>query len=204
MGVCYGCDKSGHQLKDCPTCAAKGKEGNQATPSGSNVDAPKKNRFYALQSRNDLEGSPNVVTGILQVFSIDVYALLDPGSTFSFVTPFVVMKFEVPPEELKEPFSVSTPAGESVVAKRVYSISPISLPYRVTLRCIYHIVRVKDIESETPPLELVPIVREFSKVFPDGLPAIPPEREIDFDIDLLSDTQPISIPPYQIAPAKLN
>uniref|UniRef100_M1DIP4 Gag-pol polyprotein n=1 Tax=Solanum tuberosum TaxID=4113 RepID=M1DIP4_SOLTU len=34
MGVCYGCGKSEHQLKDCPTRTAKGKEGNQAPPSG--------------------------------------------------------------------------------------------------------------------------------------------------------------------------
>ncbi|KAK4729735.1 hypothetical protein R3W88_022723 [Solanum pinnatisectum] len=47
-GVCYGCGKSRHQLKDCPTCTAKGRKGNQDPPSGSNSDAPKKNRFYAL------------------------------------------------------------------------------------------------------------------------------------------------------------
>ncbi|XP_049378070.1 uncharacterized protein LOC125842809 [Solanum stenotomum] len=47
MGVCYGCGKSGHQLKDCPTRMAKGKEGNQSPPSGSNPNAPKKNHFYA-------------------------------------------------------------------------------------------------------------------------------------------------------------
>ncbi|KAK4706354.1 hypothetical protein R3W88_034083 [Solanum pinnatisectum] len=50
MGVCYGCGKSGHQLKYCPTRTTKGREGNQAPPSGSNSDAPKKNIFYALQS----------------------------------------------------------------------------------------------------------------------------------------------------------
>ncbi|XP_049378245.1 uncharacterized protein LOC125843042 [Solanum stenotomum] len=61
MGVCYGCGKSGHQLKDCPTRAAKGKEGNQATLSGSNATS-KKNHFYALQSRSDQEGSPDVAT----------------------------------------------------------------------------------------------------------------------------------------------
>uniref|UniRef100_M1BQ68 Gag-pol polyprotein n=1 Tax=Solanum tuberosum TaxID=4113 RepID=M1BQ68_SOLTU len=118
MGVCYGCGKSGHQLKDCPTHTAKGREGNQTPPSDSNSDAPKKNHFYALQSRGDQESSPNVVTGMLQVFSIDVYALLDPSATLSFVTPFVAMKFDVLPETLTKPFSVSTPVGDSVVAKK--------------------------------------------------------------------------------------
>jgi len=70
--------------------------------------------------------------------------------------------------------------------------------------CIYHIVRVKDVESETPPLESVPIVREFPEVFPDDWPSFPPEREIDFVIDLIPDTKPISIPPYRMAPAELK
>ncbi|KAK4709703.1 hypothetical protein R3W88_004216 [Solanum pinnatisectum] len=68
MGVCYGCRKSGHQLKDCPTPTTNGSEGNQAPPSGSNSDAPKNNHFYTLQSQSDQEGSPDVVTGMLQVF----------------------------------------------------------------------------------------------------------------------------------------
>ncbi|KAH0669442.1 hypothetical protein KY285_023604 [Solanum tuberosum] len=70
--------------------------------------------------------------------------------------------------------------------------------------CIYHIVRVMDVESETPSLELSPLVSEFSEVLPDDLPGIPPEREIDFGIDLLPDTQPISIPPYRMASAELK
>ena len=41
-------------------------------------------------------------------------------------------------------------------------------------------------------------------VFPVDLPSIPPEWEIDFGIDLLLDTQHISIPPYRMAPAELN
>ncbi|WMV38294.1 hypothetical protein MTR67_031679 [Solanum verrucosum] len=62
--------------------------------------------------------------------------------------------------------------------------------------CIYHLLWVRDTDSETPILESVVIVNEFPKVFPDNLPSVPPEREINFDIDLLPDMQPISIPPY--------
>ncbi|WMV24606.1 hypothetical protein MTR67_017991, partial [Solanum verrucosum] len=38
----------------------------------------------------------------------------------------------------------------------------------------------------------------------EDLPGVPPEREIDLGIDLLPDTQPISIPPYRMAPAELK
>ena len=35
-----------------------------------------------------------MVTDMLQVFLIDVYALLDPGATLYFVTPLVATKFD--------------------------------------------------------------------------------------------------------------
>ncbi|WMV41180.1 hypothetical protein MTR67_034565, partial [Solanum verrucosum] len=57
---------------------------------------------------------------------------------------------------------------------------------------------------EIPLLESVPVVKHFPEVFPNDLPGIPPEREIDFGIDLLLDTQPISIPPYRMAPRELK
>ncbi|KAH0695924.1 hypothetical protein KY289_013406 [Solanum tuberosum] len=173
MGVCYGCGKNGHQLKDCPTRTNKGREGNQATPSGSNVDAPKKNCFYALQSRN-------------------------PGATLSFITPFMAMKFEVSPEEIKEPFFVSTLICWTLMSSSGWiGFMLVFLPLIVELR-------VMDIESEIPSLESVPVLREFPEVFPDDLPRIPPKQEIDFSIDLLPDTQPISIPPYRMALAELK
>ncbi|XP_069152830.1 uncharacterized protein [Solanum lycopersicum] len=53
-------------------------------------------------------------------------------------------------------------------------------------------------------LRSVLIVREFPEVFSDDLPGVPPEREIDFDIDIIPDTRPIIIPQYRMAPAKLK
>ena len=70
--------------------------------------------------------------------------------------------------------------------------------------CLYHIVRVQDLDSESPPIESVPVVSEFLEVFPNDLPSIPPEREMDFGIDLLPDKNPISIPSYRMTPNKLK
>lgn len=41
-------------------------------------------------------------------------------------------------------------------------------------------------------------------MFPKDLPRLPPEREIDFKIELLPDTQPIFIFSYRMAPAELK
>nr|XP_009771985.1 PREDICTED: uncharacterized protein LOC104222450 [Nicotiana sylvestris] len=69
---------------------------------------------------------------------------------------------------------------------------------------IYHLVQVKDAYAQIPTLQSIPIVNEFPEVFPEDLPRIPPDREIDFGIDLLPSTKSISIPPYRMAPTELK
>ena len=69
---------------------------------------------------------------------------------------------------------------------------------------LYHLCRVKYSSLETPSLESVPVVCEFPEVFQKDLLGVFPEREIDFGIDVLPDTQPISIPPYRISLAELK
>lgn len=48
------------------------------------------------------------------------------------------------------------------------------------------------------------MVREFSDVFLEELPSLPLDREIEFSIDVVPGTQPISIPPYRMALAELK
>ena len=45
---------------------------------------------------------------------------------------------------------------------------------------------------------------EFPEVFPEDLPGLPPDREIEFSIDLLLGSGPISKAPYRMAPAELK
>ena len=48
------------------------------------------------------------------------------------------------------------------------------------------------------------VVREFPYVFLDDIVGLPPEREVEFTIDLIPGTEPISIPPYRMAPIELR
>ncbi|XP_075103697.1 uncharacterized protein LOC142178267 [Nicotiana tabacum] len=70
--------------------------------------------------------------------------------------------------------------------------------------CLGLLAIVNDTRKETISIEDVLVVREFSEVFPEDLPGLPPVRKIDFGIDLPPDTQPISILPYRMAPAELK
>ena len=44
----------------------------------------------------------------------------------------------------------------------------------------------------------------FFNVFPEELSGLPPHREIKFCINVVSDTAPISMPPYRMASAELK
>jgi hypothetical protein len=48
-------------------------------------------------------------------------------------------------------------------------------------------------------LEDIHVIREFPDVFPDDLPRMPPERAIEFKIELQPGTTPISNAPYKMS-----
>ncbi|KAK1644093.1 hypothetical protein QYE76_061898 [Lolium multiflorum] len=52
-------------------------------------------------------------------------------------------------------------------------------------------------------IEDIPVVNEFKDVFPKELPGMPPDREIEFTIDLIPGTAPIAQPPYKMGPKEL-
>ena len=41
-------------------------------------------------------------------------------------------------------------------------------------------------------------------MFPDDIAGLPLEREVEFTIDLIPGTEPVSIPPYRMAPVGLR
>ena len=57
--------------------------------------------------------------------------------------------------------------------------------------------------SPLPDLEDVPVVCDFPDVFPEELPGVPPDRDVEFVIDLIPGTVPIARRPYKMAPLEL-
>nr|GEW14695.1 reverse transcriptase domain-containing protein [Tanacetum cinerariifolium] len=62
---------------------------------------------------------------------------------------------------------------------------------------------IKD-KSEEKRLENVPIVRDFSEVFPKDLPGLPPTRQVEFQIDLIPGAAPVAQAPYRLAPFEMK
>ncbi|WVZ63662.1 hypothetical protein U9M48_013276 [Paspalum notatum var. saurae] len=55
-------------------------------------------------------------------------------------------------------------------------------------------------QMEVKPTDGIRVVREFPDVFPDKLPGMPPDRDVEFLIELLPGTAPIAKRQYRVAP----
>jgi hypothetical protein len=66
---------------------------------------------------------------------------------------------------------------------------------------LYVVEVVKD--RKGPSLDQYPVLSEFQDVFPNELPGLPPERELDFTIELKPGVEPISKTPYRMTAPEL-
>nr|GEW48920.1 retrovirus-related Pol polyprotein from transposon 17.6 [Tanacetum cinerariifolium] len=61
-----------------------------------------------------------------------------------------------------------------------------------------------EMKSDEKRLENIPVFREFSDVFPEELPGLPPVRQVEFQINLIPGAAPVTRAPYRLAPSKMQ
>ncbi|KAA3479983.1 DNA/RNA polymerases superfamily protein [Gossypium australe] len=83
-------------------------------------------------------------------------------------------------------------------------ISSMSAQRCVRKGCEAYLTYVLDTKVSESKIESMPIVCEYSIVFPEELPGLPSIREVEFAIELLLGTSPISIAPYKMALTELK
>ncbi|XP_052181900.1 uncharacterized protein LOC127794693 [Diospyros lotus] len=70
--------------------------------------------------------------------------------------------------------------------------------------CEAYLALVTTGKEDKVELPDIPVVYEFPDVFPEELSGLPPSREVEFSIDLVPSTQPVSRAPYMMAPNELK
>ena len=70
--------------------------------------------------------------------------------------------------------------------------------------CEAFLALVLDSKRGQIELENILVVKDFPNVFPEELPGIPPEREVDLSVEILLGTTPTSRAPYKMAPIELK
>ncbi|KAA3483601.1 DNA/RNA polymerases superfamily protein [Gossypium australe] len=210
------------------------------TVASSEARAP--TRAYAFRAREEAS-FPDVITGTFTLYDTSVIALIDPGSTHSYICLNLVSSKTLPIESIEFVIKVSNLLGKSVLVDKVCKNCPLMfrdicfpadlmlLPFdefdiilgmdwltlhdavvnckRKTIDLRYSNdetvgVESSDLNVSKKKVESVPVVCEFSDVFPEELPGLPPIHEVEFGIDLLPGTTPISIALYKMAPTELK
>ena len=229
-------------------------------------------RAYAMKARED-QNALEVIAGIFSLYDTEMHALIDPGSTHSYVCMEHVFDKVPVMEKLAYDMHVTSPLGHSVSVNNIYINCPIviqtkeflvdliTLPFwefdlilgmdwlskhrvivdcgqkTIVLRCsdqtevIVQGIRssvmsnvistmqarrfmrkgcetflavILDSKRSQVDIEKILIVREFLDVFPEELPCIPLEREVDLAIEIVPGTVPMSRAPYRMAQTELK
>jgi hypothetical protein len=100
--------------------------------------------------------------------------------------------------------------GETLVVRgersrtRLSIISCIKTEKYIKKGCYAFLAHITEKKSDEKRLEDVPIVKEFSEVFPEELPGLPPTRQVEFQIELVPGAAPIARAPYRLAPSEMQ
>ncbi|KAL5560715.1 hypothetical protein UlMin_036926 [Ulmus minor] len=174
-----------------------------------------KNKYYEAKRNQRKEGSESQAKNF------------NRGATHSFVSTVHASQINRMKEVFAINFRTSLPSGDVLVSTQWLRAIPVVVAnrelyvdliilnmydYDVILGmdflingCQGFLATVVDttrVEKSGP--EGIAVVREFTDVFPEELPGLPPDREISFEIDLIPGSAPVSKAPYRMAPAELK
>ncbi|GKU99825.1 hypothetical protein SLEP1_g12612 [Rubroshorea leprosula] len=133
------------------------------------------------------QNTPTVIKGKIPISFGNANVLIDFGSTHSFVSPKYVPFLHVEPETLDCVLVVNTPSKEVLTSKTIYRSCRVMVKGRVfpANLILLGIVEFDVILDKPMSVEGIRVVEDFPDVFPKELLGLPPDREIEFTIDLV-------------------
>ncbi|XP_075524493.1 uncharacterized protein LOC142556881 [Primulina tabacum] len=195
---CFHCGGVGHIIKNCPVKGEKGNDRVQGriflmTKEGANPDSS----VISVQVNEKIYFADLII--ILMV-AFDVILGIDWLSSYRAVIDCVAKTMRFPTEDddsgifQSSGISLGTPCISCLKAQEMLSKG-----------CQRFLPAVIDVNTEmTMKLNEIEVVRDFPDVFADDVPGLPPDSEVEFVIDVVPGTAPISKAPYRMAPNEMK
>eukprot|EP00253_Pinus_taeda_P014041 PITA_14041 len=218
---CWGCGGP-HYIKNCPQW--KGTEQLSQIHEASTVGEVGRSvpRINAALEDHQAEYQPTMVEFEGNISGLTISVLIDPGATLSYVSPKVVERCNLQSVKFKNPWLVqlATGAKRRVIAKiKDCSFTVAGQPVTADLNVLplgsYDILIGMDwlekhwslvdySKDKTAILNNILVIQEFTDVFPEEIPGLPPRRNIDFTIELIPGAAPVSRAPYRMSVPELT
>ncbi|XP_015943839.1 uncharacterized protein LOC107468976 [Arachis duranensis] len=210
---CFNCGLPGHIARDYTR--GRNQNAGQSQHQG---------RVFAMNAKDASKADP-LMRGICLIGDKSLVALYDTGASHSFISFAKVEELGLKVSELPFDLHVHTPhqtvmtrsgcrqvgfklEGRGFVHEMILGFDWLS-KNRVLLDCFEWTIRFM-LEGENGAvvatgyyLNSISVVRDFPEVFPEDIPEFPPQREIEFSIELVPRAGPVSIAPYRMAMIEL-
>ncbi|KAA0032437.1 DNA/RNA polymerases superfamily protein [Cucumis melo var. makuwa] len=209
-GVCFRCRQPGHTVDACPRKPMEATPHQPPTSQGKTVEwcfvcsTPSGEVLLSKEKIKACRGEIanqilDVTLLVLDMQDFDVILGIDwLSANHASIDCFRKEVVFNPPSGTS---FKSKGAGIICIPKVILAMKASKLLSQGTWSILASVVDTREPEVS---LSSEPVVREYPDVFPDELPGLPPPREINFSIELESDTAPILRAPYRMTPAELK
>nr|GFA68931.1 retrotransposon protein, putative, Ty3-gypsy subclass [Tanacetum cinerariifolium] len=199
-GTCFKCGQAGHLQKDC-------KKNTTASTSGQADEKPGMDWLTEHHATIDCS-SYRVIFGDIYAPEFIYHGSL-PGTSMQIISALQAQHHAtIDCRSYRVVFGdIHTPEfiyHGSLPGKSMQIISALQARTLLSHGGEGFLATIHDTTLEVPAGTYQPIVSEFPDVFPDELPGIPPVREVEFNIELIPGSEPISKAPYRMAPIELK
>ncbi|GKC43825.1 putative reverse transcriptase domain-containing protein, partial [Tanacetum coccineum] len=229
--VYYECGSFEHLRNTCPKLNKApdqvgnylALEGNRNTQNNGNQAIGRAFSVNAVDALQD----PNVVTGTFSVNDHFATILFDSGADFSFISTKFAPLLNVKPSIARPGYVIEVANGKK---EEVDRIIPNWMDWlsknKVDIVCHEKVVRIPfeggeilriqgertlggtktlmSMKANEPELSDIPIVRDFTDVFPEDLSGLPLQRQVEFRIDLILRATLVAKSPYRLAPSEMQ
>ncbi|GJS67258.1 reverse transcriptase domain-containing protein [Tanacetum coccineum] len=206
--ACYECGSTDHVKPACPR-----NNGNQS-----------RRRAFVLGAK-EARQDPNIMTGTFTLNNHYATTLFDYGVDYNFVSTTFIPLLGIEPSDLGFSYEIEIASRHLVEIDKVIKGCKLEIkghmfdinliPFRsgsfdkivgmdwlsnhkAEIICHEKVVRIP------LPSGKIVMVRDYPEVFPDDLSGLPPNREIEFRIELVPRAIPVAKSPYRLAPPEME